>query len=71
MDFWHRKKSAFQKLVKSDPVMKSCASAFILPNKSQEDISELGKDLMVDLFGNTHVGYGMLLQGKLGEVFQG
>jgi len=43
--------SAFQKLVKSDPVMKSCANAFILPNKSQEDISELGKDLMVDLFG--------------------
>ena len=32
-------------------VMKSYASAFILPNKSQDDISELGKDLMVDLFG--------------------
>ena len=31
--------------------MKSCASAFILQNKSQEDISDLGKDLMVDLFG--------------------
>ena len=45
------KKSAFQKLVKSDPVMKSCACAFIVQNKSQEDISELGKDLMVDLFG--------------------
>ena len=45
------KKSAFQKLVKSDPVMKSCASAFILPNKSQEDISYLGENLMVDLFG--------------------
>ena len=45
------KKSAFLKLVKSDPVMKSCASAFILQNKSQEEISELGKDLMVDLFG--------------------
>ena len=37
--------------MKSDPVMKSCASAFILQNKSQEDISDLGKDLMVDLFG--------------------
>jgi len=37
--------------VKSDPVVKSCASAFILQNKSQEDISDLGKDLMVDLFG--------------------
>ena len=35
----------------SDPVMKSCASAFIVQNKSQEDISELGKELMVDLFG--------------------
>ena len=44
------KKSAFQKLVKSNPVMKSCASAFILQNKSQEDISDLGEDLMVDLF---------------------
>ena len=31
--------------------MKSCASAFILQNKSQEDISELGDDLMVDLVG--------------------
>ena len=45
------KKSVFQKLVKSNPVMKSCASAFILQNKSQEDISDLGEDLMVDLFG--------------------
>ena len=31
--------------------MKSCASAFIVQNKSQEDISDLGKELMVDLFG--------------------
>jgi len=45
------KKSAFQKLVKSNPVMKSCANAFILQNKSQDDISDLGKDLMVDAFG--------------------
>ena len=45
------KTSAFRKLVKSDPVMKSCASAFILQNKSQEDILDLGKNLMVDLFG--------------------
>jgi len=36
------KKSAFQKLVKSDPVVKSCAGAFILQNKSQEDIADLG-----------------------------
>ena len=35
----------------SDHVMKSCASAFIVQNKSQEDILELGKELMVDLFG--------------------
>jgi len=46
-----RKKSAFRKLVKSDPVMKSCASGFILQNKSQEDISDFSKDMMVDLFG--------------------
>ena len=45
------KKSAFQKLVKSDPVMKSCASALIVQNKSQKDLSELGKELMVNLFG--------------------
>jgi len=38
--------------VNSDPVMKSRASAFIVQNKSQEDISELGKELMVDLFGD-------------------
>ena len=37
--------------MKSDPVMKSCASAFILQNKSQEDILYLGKNLMVDIFG--------------------
>jgi hypothetical protein len=49
--FGIRKKSAFRKRVKSDPVMKFCASAFILQHKSQEDISDLGKDLMVDLFG--------------------
>ena len=29
--------------------MKSCASAFIVQNRSQEDISELGKELVVDL----------------------
>ena len=37
--------------MKSDLVMKSCASAFIPQNKHQEDISDLGKDLIVDLFG--------------------
>ena len=38
--------------MKSDPVMKYCATAFIVPNQSQEDISELGKELMVDVFGS-------------------
>ena len=50
--FLASEKSAFQKLVKSDPVMKSCTTAFIVQNQSQEDISELGKELMVDLFGS-------------------
>jgi len=36
------KKSAFRKLVKSDPVM-SCAGAFILQNKSQEEYQILAK----------------------------
>jgi len=45
------KQLAFRKLVKSDPVIKSGASAFILQNKSQEDISALGENLMADLFG--------------------
>jgi len=49
--FLASEKSAFQKLVKSDPVMKSCATAFTVQNQSQQDISELGKELMLDLFG--------------------
>ena len=40
--------------MKSDPVMKSCTSAFILQNKSQEDISDIGKNMMVDLFGGKY-----------------
>ena len=36
--FLASEKVSFQNLVKSDPVMKSCASAFIVQNKSQEDI---------------------------------
>ncbi|KAH3725760.1 hypothetical protein DPMN_051609 [Dreissena polymorpha] len=31
--------------------MKLCASSFLLPNKFQEEISNLGKGLMVELFG--------------------
>ena len=50
----------FSALAKSQPsrnyknlilVMKSCASAFILQNKSQKDIADLGENLVVDLFG--------------------
>ncbi len=44
-------KVSFHKLVKGDPIIKSCASAFICPNKTNDDISELGKELMVDIFG--------------------
>ena len=50
-DFGIGKKLAFQKLVKPDPVMKLCARAFIHPNKSLEEISEQGQDLMINLFG--------------------
>ena len=42
MIYGNGKQSAFRKFVKSDPVMKSCASAFILQNKYQEDISDFG-----------------------------
>jgi len=35
--------------------MKFGASAFILHNKSQDDISDLGKDLMVDIFGGRSI----------------
>jgi len=45
------KKAVFQKLLKSDPVMMACASTFIFGNNFSEDISDLGKDLMVNSFG--------------------
>ena len=44
------KKAVFHKLLKSDPVMNSCASTFILGNNSSDDISDLGKGLMISLF---------------------
>ena len=50
-------KSAFQKLVKSDLVVKSCASSFNVQNRSQEDISELRKELMVDLAASLRIPY--------------
>ena len=45
------KKAVFHKLLKSDPVMNSCASTFILGNNSSDDISDLGEGLMISLFG--------------------
>ena len=45
------KKAVFHKLLKSDPVMNSCDSTFILGNNSSDDISDLGKGLMISLFG--------------------
>ena len=45
------KSQVFHKLVKGEEVIKSCARAFTCPNKNDNDISELGKDMMVDLFG--------------------
>jgi len=47
------KKAVFHKLLKSDPLMKACASTFILGNNSSDDISDLGKGLMISLFGGT------------------
>ena len=44
------RKPAFRK-EKSDPVMKSCARAFTLQSKSQDEVSDLVKDLRVNLFG--------------------
>jgi hypothetical protein len=44
------KMSAFQKLVKGDPIMQSCASAFIHQNQCNKVISDLGNELMVDIF---------------------
>ncbi|KAH3729438.1 hypothetical protein DPMN_055409 [Dreissena polymorpha] len=31
--------------------MTSCASSFFIPNNSQEDISNLGKYVLVEMFG--------------------
>ena len=45
------KKLAFRKLMKLDPVLTSCANAFTVQERSQEHISNLGKHLIVNLFG--------------------
>ena len=44
--------AVFNKLQKSDPVMKACVSTIILGNNSTDDISGLGKGLMIILFGD-------------------
>ena len=36
------KKTAFQKLIKGDPVLQSCANAFTVPNQTTEVIDDLG-----------------------------
>jgi len=45
------KKSAFQKLVKGDPVIASSAKAFIDQNQSQQVIEDLGSKAMAVMFG--------------------
>ena len=48
------KKSAFQKLVKGDPVLQSCANAFTIPNQTTQIIEDLGCQMMSFLFGGKH-----------------
>ena len=48
------KKSAFQKLVKGDPVLQSCANAFTIPNQTTQIIEDLGCQVMSFLFGGKH-----------------
>ena len=50
--FLASEKVSFPEISEIYPVMTSCATAFIVPNQSQEDISELGKELMFDLSGS-------------------
>ena len=45
------KKTAFQKLVKGDPVLRSCANALIVPNQTTEVTDDLGCQVMAVLFG--------------------
>ena len=45
------KKTAFQKLLKGDSDLRSCANAFILPNQTTAVIDELGCQAMAVLFG--------------------
>ena len=45
------KKTAVQKLVKGDPILRSCANAFTIPNQTTEMIDDLGCQVMAVLFG--------------------
>ena len=45
------KKSVFQKLINGDPILQSCANAFVLPEQPCETITELGNQAMAVLFG--------------------
>lgn len=45
------KRTAVQKLLKGEPVLRSCANAFTVPNKTTEAIDDLGCQVMAILFG--------------------
>ena len=45
------KKTAIQKLAKGDPLIRSCAIAFTIPNQTTEVIDNLGCQVMAVLFG--------------------
>ena len=45
------KKSVFQKLMKGDPVVKSCANAFTVPHQTTEVMDELECQVMAVIFG--------------------
>ena len=45
------KNTAFQKLAKGDPLIRSCAIAFTMPNQRTEVIDNLGCQVMAFLFG--------------------
>ncbi len=47
------KKAAFQKLVKGDPTMESCATAFLLPSQSKNVIQDLGSKAMIVVYGGS------------------
>ena len=45
------KKTAFQKVAKGDPLIRSCSIAFTIPNQTTEVIDNLGCQVMAVLFG--------------------